>query len=86
MRKLLDDQPMTGLEKAMWWIDYVIRHKGASHLRSPAIDLPWYKYFLLDVITAISFFLIVIIYIIYAFLSFVIKFYCNYRVVKLKKH
>ncbi|KAF2893558.1 hypothetical protein ILUMI_12612, partial [Ignelater luminosus] len=44
------DQPMTGLERAIWWTEYVIRHKGAKHLRSPAIDLPLYQYFLLDVI------------------------------------
>ncbi|KAK5648509.1 hypothetical protein RI129_003401 [Pyrocoelia pectoralis] len=50
IRDLLSDVPATGLEKAVWWIEYVIRHKGASHLRSPAIDLPLYQYFLLDVI------------------------------------
>lgn len=44
------DQPMTGLEKAVWWTEYVIRHKGARHLRSPALDIPAYQYYLLDVI------------------------------------
>lgn len=44
------DQPMTGLEKAVWWTEYVIRHKGARHLRSPALNIPFYQYYLLDII------------------------------------
>ena len=38
------------METALYWIDYVIRHKGAPHLRVAALDLPWYKYHVLDVI------------------------------------
>ncbi|KAF2901096.1 hypothetical protein ILUMI_05091, partial [Ignelater luminosus] len=41
---LANDQPMTGLEKAVWWSEYVIRHKGAKHLRSPLLDIPTYQY------------------------------------------
>ncbi|XP_018561507.1 UDP-glucuronosyltransferase 2B7 [Anoplophora glabripennis] len=44
------DSPMTGLEKAVWWTEYVIRNKGAKHLRNPAADIPLYQYFLVDVI------------------------------------
>ncbi|KAF2878851.1 hypothetical protein ILUMI_27315 [Ignelater luminosus] len=47
---LAQDQPMTGLERAVWWTEYVLRHKGAEHLKSPALDLPDYQYYLLDVI------------------------------------
>lgn len=41
---------MTGLERAVWWVEYVIRHKDTKHLRGTAVDLPFYKYFLLDII------------------------------------
>lgn len=47
------DQPMTGLEKVVWWIEYVIRNRGAKHLRNPAADLPFYQYFLLDTAAAL---------------------------------
>ncbi|KAK5638202.1 hypothetical protein RI129_012497 [Pyrocoelia pectoralis] len=50
---LAQDQPMTGLERAVWWSEYVIRHKGAKHLRSPLLDLPWYQYLFLDVIAVL---------------------------------
>lgn len=50
VRSLIVDQPMSGLEKAIWWTEYVIRHNGAHHLKNPALDMPWYQYFLIDVV------------------------------------
>ncbi|CAG9821214.1 unnamed protein product [Phaedon cochleariae] len=44
------DQPMKSLDRAMWWIEYVLRHKGTKHLRSPTADVSWIEYFFLDVI------------------------------------
>ncbi|XP_049958259.1 UDP-glycosyltransferase UGT5-like [Schistocerca serialis cubense] len=38
------------MPKAIWWIEYVLRHKGAPHLRSGAMDLSWYQLLLLDVV------------------------------------
>lgn len=43
------DRPSTPLETSMYWIEYVIRHKGAHHLKSVATELYWYQYYLLDV-------------------------------------
>lgn len=48
--RLMYDLPDDGLKRAVWWIEYVIRHKGARHLRSPILDIPWWQYFMLDVI------------------------------------
>ncbi|CAH1101184.1 unnamed protein product [Psylliodes chrysocephalus] len=49
-KAILVDQPMKGVEKAVWWIEYVIRHKGAKHLRSPAADMSFFEYFMVDVV------------------------------------
>jgi len=38
----------------VYWTEYVIRHKGAPHLRSAVLDLAWYQYFLLDVIAVLA--------------------------------
>jgi glucuronosyltransferase len=57
MKKLsmvLNDQPQTPLERAVYWTEYVIRHKGAPHLRSAAADLSWYQYLLLDVMLVLA--------------------------------
>jgi hypothetical protein len=43
------DRPQTPLETAIFWTEYVIRHGGAPHLRSAAVDLTWHQYLLLDV-------------------------------------
>jgi glucuronosyltransferase len=49
MSQIFRDRPQTAMETAIFWTEYVIRHKGAPHLRSAAVDLPWYQYLLLDV-------------------------------------
>lgn len=67
---------MTGLEKAIWWIEYVIRQNGAKHLRSPAMDLPSYQYYLLDVVGAFLAVSGILTYICFIVLKFV---YCKIR-------
>lgn len=54
MQKLHDlvyDQPITSLEKAMFWIEYVARHKGAKHLEFKAKTVPFYQTYCLDFIS-----------------------------------
>lgn len=48
--RIMHDQPVKQIDEAMFWIEYVIRHKGAPHYRSPALKLKWYQRLLLDVI------------------------------------
>ena len=48
---------MRPVEKAVFWIEHVIKH-GGEYMRSPIHDLAWYQYYLLDVI---SFFVAVIV-------------------------
>lgn len=47
---LLKDNPVEPMAEAMFWIEYVIRHKGAKHLKSAAVYLPWYQYMMLDIL------------------------------------
>lgn len=47
---LFHNRPLKPLDTAVYWIEYVIRHKGAFHLRTAASTLSWYQYLLLDVI------------------------------------
>ncbi|KAL1130748.1 hypothetical protein AAG570_011989 [Ranatra chinensis] len=47
--EIFRDRPMRPLETAMYWIEYVIRHDGAHHLRPYLAHLPMYKSMLLDV-------------------------------------
>uniref|UniRef100_A0A1Y1L5Z1 UDP-glucuronosyltransferase n=1 Tax=Photinus pyralis TaxID=7054 RepID=A0A1Y1L5Z1_PHOPY len=70
---LAEDQPMTGIEKAVWWSEYVIRHKGARHLRSPLLDVAWYQYLLLDVFAVLLVGFFVVIYLIVTVCRLVFK-------------
>lgn len=47
--KRYHDQQNTPMEKAMFWIEYVIRHNGAPFMQSKMVHLPWYQYYFLDV-------------------------------------
>lgn len=38
------------MDEAIWWTEYVVRNRGAPHLRPLGADLAWYEYLLLDVV------------------------------------
>ncbi|KAJ8248845.1 hypothetical protein GJAV_G00228360 [Gymnothorax javanicus] len=40
LSRLHRDQPMKPLDRAMFWIEFVIRHKGAAHLRTESYRMP----------------------------------------------
>ncbi|XP_058451968.1 UDP-glucosyltransferase 2-like isoform X3 [Malaya genurostris] len=51
--KLVRDQPMRPVEKAVWWTEYVIRHQGASHYRYKAAQMPAWQYHYYDVMATL---------------------------------
>ncbi|XP_008067700.1 UDP-glucuronosyltransferase 2A2 isoform X1 [Carlito syrichta] len=50
LSRIHHDQPVKPLDRAVFWIEFVMRHKGAKHLRVAAHDLTWFQYHSLDVI------------------------------------
>ncbi|XP_013098596.2 UDP-glucosyltransferase 2 [Stomoxys calcitrans] len=46
---LYKDRPQTNEQTLIYWLEYVIRHRGAQHLRSPALELNVIEYYNLDV-------------------------------------
>ncbi|KAM5229097.1 UDP-glucuronosyltransferase 1-2-like isoform 3-T3 [Ctenodactylus gundi] len=50
LSSLHKDRPIEPLDLAVFWVEFVMRHKGAPHLRPAAHDLTWYQYHSLDVI------------------------------------
>ena len=46
---LLKDRRQTSLQEICDWIEYVLRHGGARHLRAQVFNIPWYQYYLLDI-------------------------------------
>ncbi|XP_050843550.1 UDP-glucuronosyltransferase 1A1-like isoform X2 [Serinus canaria] len=48
------DRPIHPLDLAVHWVEFVMRHKGAPHLRPAAHDLNWVQYHSLDVIAFLA--------------------------------
>ncbi|XP_049943020.1 UDP-glycosyltransferase UGT5-like isoform X2 [Schistocerca serialis cubense] len=60
LSRIFNDRPIHPLDEAVYWTEYVIRHRGAPHLRSAALDLSWFQYLLLDVVAALLLALLVV--------------------------
>ncbi|TMW45132.1 hypothetical protein DOY81_009787, partial [Sarcophaga bullata] len=60
---IFHDRQVNARDTAVYWIEYVIRHKGAAHLRSAGLDLKWYQFYLLDVIAFILCIIVLSIYV-----------------------
>uniref|UniRef100_A0A667WNF7 UDP-glucuronosyltransferase n=1 Tax=Myripristis murdjan TaxID=586833 RepID=A0A667WNF7_9TELE len=50
LSRLHRDQPMKPLDRAMFWIEFVMRHKGAAHLRTDSYKMSWIQYHSIDVV------------------------------------
>ena len=50
LSKVFTDQPNHPLERGVFWVEYVLRHKGAPQLKSPAKDMNYFQYHSWDVI------------------------------------
>jgi len=59
------DRPMSPSESVVYWTEYVLSHNGAPHLKSHSLNLTWYQYLLVDVISTFLFIAFVVSSIIY---------------------
>ena len=50
----MKDAPYDIVKNLAWWTEYVIRTKGAPHLRSSITFQPWYQRYDLDVIVFLA--------------------------------
>ncbi|KAK9736958.1 UDP-glucoronosyl and UDP-glucosyl transferase [Popillia japonica] len=62
---VLKDQLVDPIDKAEYWIKYVIRHKGVKHLRLASMDLTWYQHVSLDVILFLTAVTVILFYVFY---------------------
>jgi len=79
------DRPMSSADSVVYWTEYVIRHHGAPHLKSHALNLSWYQYFLADVMCTLFFIVLIVLFVVYYCLKIMYKQlfqYFNYIKVK----
>lgn len=69
LSKRFKDRPRTPKEEIIYWTEYVIKHKGAHHLKSTALKLSWYQYLLIDVLVTVVLIIVTIFIITYMILK-----------------
>lgn len=67
--KRFKDRPISQQKSIVYWTEYIHRYKGASHLKSHALNLEWYQYLLLDVIATFLICIFVILFLSYKILK-----------------
>uniref|UniRef100_H3C714 UDP-glucuronosyltransferase n=1 Tax=Tetraodon nigroviridis TaxID=99883 RepID=H3C714_TETNG len=50
LSELHKDRPVDPLELSVYWTEFVMRHKGAKHLKPAVHELNWIQYYCLDVL------------------------------------
>ncbi|KAK7172633.1 hypothetical protein R3I93_002672 [Phoxinus phoxinus] len=63
LSRIHHDRPMKPLDEAVFWIEFVVRNKGAKHLRVEAHNLTWYQYHCLDVFAFLFTILTAVLYV-----------------------
>ncbi|KAM9475422.1 UDP-glucuronosyltransferase 2A2-like isoform 2-T2 [Clarias gariepinus] len=47
------DTPIKPMDSVIFWLEFVMRHKGAAHLRTESYKMPWYAYHNVDILAFI---------------------------------
>ncbi|XP_063738452.1 UDP-glucuronosyltransferase 2B1-like isoform X2 [Eleginops maclovinus] len=80
LSRLHKDQPMKPLDTALFWIEFVMRHKGAAHLRTESYRLPWYSYHSVDVFLFLAGALLLVIFTVFIFIRCLCTTMCKSKV------
>lgn len=83
--KIFKDRPKSALEEAVYWTEYVMRYNGAPHLRTKGSLLPWYQYYLIDVLSIAFTVIVIILTTIYLIISSILKVIFKKKVTKKQK-
>lgn len=67
------DRPMKPLDTAIFWIEYVIRHKGANFAKNPSLKMNWFAYNMFDVYAFIVMITILVFLVIRKLISFLVN-------------
>lgn len=68
LSKLYRDRPQSALDTAIYWTEYVIRHRGASHLQTPQVQMNFIQRNSLDVVA----FLVLLVFFGYKAIKFLL--------------
>uniref|UniRef100_T1PAT9 UDP-glucuronosyltransferase n=1 Tax=Musca domestica TaxID=7370 RepID=T1PAT9_MUSDO len=76
LSKRFRDQPLTPMETAIFWVEYVLRHDGAPHIRNAGQDLSFWQYHNIDVYVILASCIVVVFTLIASLIRFGKKIIC----------
>uniref|UniRef100_A0A8C1IM12 Glucuronosyltransferase n=1 Tax=Cyprinus carpio TaxID=7962 RepID=A0A8C1IM12_CYPCA len=70
LSKLHHDQPMKPLDRAVFWIEFFMRNRGAPHLRTQSFRMSWIEYHSIDVILTLLMIVVLCCFMIHKIITF----------------
>ncbi|XP_025408804.1 UDP-glucuronosyltransferase 2C1-like [Sipha flava] len=67
--EIYKDGYLKPIDKAIYWIEYILRNNGAPNLKSYSIQLNSIQYFLIDILVLFLICIVLVIYLVYKMLS-----------------
>ena len=69
LSELILDQPQHPLDRAVWWLEYLLRHPHNTSMRPHTHNLYWFQYFLLDIMALLLSVSSLLIFLLYKLIS-----------------
>ncbi|XP_045779381.1 UDP-glucosyltransferase 2-like [Maniola jurtina] len=63
LSQIYHDRPVPPAKELVHWVEHVVKTRGAVHLRSPALMVPWYQKLYIDLILVILVIVIILKYV-----------------------
>ncbi|XP_039867370.1 UDP-glucuronosyltransferase 2C1-like isoform X4 [Simochromis diagramma] len=80
LSRLHRDKPVKPLDNALFWIEFVMRHKGAAHLKAESYRMPWYSYHSVDVVLFLAGTMLLVLLAVFFFIKCLYAAVCKYKV------
>ncbi|XP_044733862.1 UDP-glycosyltransferase UGT5-like isoform X2 [Chrysoperla carnea] len=80
--RIFRDRPMSPMDTAVWWIEYVARNGGADEMRPTVVNMPYYQSALLDVGLFLLTVILIVVYINYLLIKSILNKLLNRNKVK----
>uniref|UniRef100_A0A3P9LIR2 UDP-glucuronosyltransferase n=1 Tax=Oryzias latipes TaxID=8090 RepID=A0A3P9LIR2_ORYLA len=80
LSRLHRDQPVKPMDKALFWIEFVMRHKGAAHLKAQSYNMSWFSYRSVDVVLFLTAAVLLVILTSFMFIRCLFRAVCKRKV------
>ncbi len=62
----------TPQETVLFWVEHILKF-GGEHLRPASVDLPWYQFFMLDILLVVTVILHIVLFLVYTCVKYLVR-------------